>query len=148
MTDMSEPITEAQSPPPGAVTGEEATMRDEATGPLPSDRPRGYRHRSDGTVVNQDDEVVGRWSYIPEGSPDWPTPEEEVMYFVESARIHYERGALDAVEMRQWIADGLPEGYRIGEDGEIASDDPAAPPVPRLGDLAPLPQSEAGQPGK
>ena len=144
MTDMSEPITEAQSPSPGAVTGEEAAMRDESARPLPSDRPRGYRHRSDGTVVNQDDEVVGRWSYIPEGSPELPTPEENVGYFVESARIHYERGALGAMEMRQWIVDGLPDGYRIGDDGEIVSDDPAAPPVPRLADLAPLPQPEAG----
>ena len=144
MTDMSEPITEAQSPSPGAVTGEEAAMRVASARPLPSDRPRGYRHRSDGTVVNQDDEVVGRWSYIPEGSPELPTPEEEVGYMVESARIHYERGSLGAVETRQWIADMLPDGYRIGDDGEIVADDPAAAPVPNLGEWVPLLQSEAG----
>ena len=111
---------------------------------MTGDRPRGYRHRSDGAVVNQDDEVVGRWSYVSEGSPECPTPEENVGYFVESARIHYERGALGAVETRQWIAEMLPDGYRIGADGEIVADDPAAPPVPNLGEWVPLPQSEAG----
>ena len=109
-----------------------------------SDRPRGYRHRSDGTVVNQDDEVVGKWTYIPEGSPERLTPEEEVGYVVESARIHFERGALDAMEMREWIVGGLPDGYRIRGDGEIVADDPALPAVPYLGESAPLPLPERG----
>ena len=104
------------------------------------DRPRGYRHLSDGKVVNQDDEVVGKWSYVTEGSPERLTLEEEVGYVVESARIHFERGALDAVEMREWIVGGLPDGYRIGGDGEIVADDPALPAVPNLGESAPLPE--------
>ena len=122
----------------------ESTETRKSADPSWSERPRGYRHRSDGMVVNQDDEVVGKWSYIPEGSPERLTPEEEVGYVVESARIHFERGALDAMEMREWIVGGLPEGYRIGGDGEIVADDPALPAVPNLGESAPLPLSERG----
>ncbi len=77
-------------------------------------------------------------------SPETLTPEEEVGYVVESARIHFERGALDAVEMREWILGGLPDGYRIGGDGEIVADDPALPAIPNLGKLAPLPLSGQG----
>ena len=73
-------------------------------------------------------------------SPETLTPEEEVGYVVESARIHFERGALDAMGMREWIVGGLPDGYRIGGDGEIVADDPALPAVPNLGETAPLPR--------
>ena len=72
------------------------------------------------------------------------TVEEEMGYMVESARIHYERGSLGAVETRRWIADMLPDGYRIGDDGEIVADDPGAAPLPNLGEWVPLPQPEAG----
>lgn len=100
-----------------------------------AERPRGYYHRSDGKVVDQDGEVVGSWSWVPPGSPDALTPEEEIAYAVESARIHHQQGGLDGLETRRFILDCLPEGYRIRNDGEIAADDPSLPPVPYLGDL-------------
>ena len=93
---------------------------------------------TDMTAVETESPIV----YPHQLSPETLTVEEEVGYMVESARIHYERGTLGAAETRQWIAEMLPDGYRIGEDGEIASDDPAAPPLPNLGEWVPLPQSE------
>lgn len=35
------------------------------------------------------------------------------------------------------IIDGLPEGYRVDEEGRIARDDPSLPPHPNLGGKAP-----------
>ena len=93
---------------------------------------------TDTTAVGTETPIV----YPHQLSPETLTPEENVGYFVESARIHYERGSLGAAETRRWIAEMLPDGYRIGDDGEIASDDPAAPPLPNLGEWVPLPQSE------
>ena len=85
-------------------------------------------------MVDQDGKVVGSWSLVPPGSPDALTPEQEIAYTVESARIHYQNG-LDGLQTRQFILDCLPDGYRIRSDGEIVADDPSLPPVPYLGDL-------------
>ncbi len=35
------------------------------------------------------------------------------------------------------IIDGLPEGYRVDEEGRIVRDDPSLPPHPNLGGKAP-----------
>ncbi len=75
-----------------------------------AERPRGYYHRSDGKVVDQDGEVVGSWSWVPPGSPDALTPEEEIAYAVESARIHHQQGGLDGLETRRFIS-GLFAGW-------------------------------------